>query len=173
MGCLSPTDQKCADSSTYWQFFNYRPPGRFRYTTDFSGRDRENMMPKTQCITIYAYIYRYILIFSIVDLFSISIGNTKNHAVREWELQIWSWCWSIGPEVAPLLTISFECKKKKIKSCQVCDWLAEWLIMSGYMDLRRPRVYRRSNVGLVTYMFNFKCKQIIFDTLFLNWYLIK
>ena len=78
---VPPTDQKCADSSTYWQFFNYRPPGRFRYTTVFSGRDRENMMPKTRYIAIYAYIYRYIyiLIFSIVDLFSISIGNTKNH----------------------------------------------------------------------------------------------
>ena len=61
----------------------------------------------------------------------------------------WTWCSSVGPEVAPLFTISFECKKKKIKSWQVCDWLAKWLIMSGYMDLRRPRVYRRSNVGLV------------------------
>ena len=31
-------------------------------------------------------------------------------------------------------TISFECKKKKkIKSWQVCDWLAKWLIMSGYI----------------------------------------
>ena len=39
--------------------------------------------------------------------------------------------------------------KKKIKSWQVCDWLAKWLIMSGYMDLRRPRVYRSSNIGLV------------------------
>ena len=45
--------------------------------------------------------------------------------------------------------ISMLKKKKKIKSWQVCDWLAKWLIMSGYMDLRRPRVYRRSNVGLV------------------------
>ena len=69
--------------------------------------------------------------------------------VREWEFQIWSWCSSVGPEVAPLFTNSFECKKK-IKSWQVCDWLAKWLIMSGYMDLRRPRVYRRSNVGLVS-----------------------
>ena len=42
-------------------------------------------------------------------------------------------------------------KKKKKKSWQVYDWLAKWLIMSGYMDLRRPRVYRRSNVGLVLY----------------------
>ena len=77
--------------------------------------------------------------------------------VREWELQIWSWCPTVGPEVAPLFTISFECKKKKKKkkkkkSWQVCDWLAKWLIMSGYMDLRRPRVYRRSNVGLVDYV---------------------
>ena len=44
-------------------------------------------------------------------------------------------------------------KKKKMKSWQVCDWLAKWLIMSGYMDLRRPRVYRRSNVGLVWFVF--------------------
>ena len=41
-------------------------------------------------------------------------------------------------------------KKKVFKSWQVYDWLAKWLIMSGYMDLRRPRVYRRSNVGLVS-----------------------
>ena len=26
------TDQKCADSSTYWQFFHYRPPGVLRYS---------------------------------------------------------------------------------------------------------------------------------------------
>ena len=45
----------------------------------------------------------------------------------------------------------FQKKKKKIfKNWQVYDWRTKWLIMSGYMDLRRPRVYRRSNVGLVT-----------------------
>ena len=38
---------------------------------------------------------------------------------------------------------------KKIKIWQVFCWLAKLLIMSGYMDLKRPRVYRRSNVGLV------------------------
>ena len=44
----------------------------------------------------------------------------------------------------------FQKKKKKIfKNWQVYDWRTKWLIMSGYMDLRRPRVYRRSNVGLV------------------------
>ena len=40
-------------------------------------------------------------------------------------------------------------KKKIFKSWQVCDWLAKWLIVLGFMDLRWPRVYRRSNVGLV------------------------
>ena len=29
---LSPTDQKCADSSTHWQFFYYRPSSKFLYT---------------------------------------------------------------------------------------------------------------------------------------------
>ena len=40
-------------------------------------------------------------------------------------------------------------RKKIFKSWQVCDWLAKWLIVLGFMDLRWPRVYRRSNVGLV------------------------
>ena len=42
-------------------------------------------------------------------------------------------------------------RKKIFKSWQVCDWLAKWLIVLGFMDLRWPRVYRRSNVGLVHY----------------------
>ena len=40
-------------------------------------------------------------------------------------------------------------KKKTFKSWQVYDCLAKWWIMSGDMDLRRSKVYRRSNVGLV------------------------
>ena len=35
------------------------------------------------------------------------------------------------------------------KIWQVYDWLANWFIMFGFMDLRRQRVARRSNVGLV------------------------
>ena len=46
----------------------------------------------------------------------------------------------------------FKKKKKIFKNWQVYDWWTKWLIMSGYMDLRRPRVYRRSNVGLVDYV---------------------
>ena len=44
-------------------------------------------------------------------------------------------------------------KKKKFfkifESWQVCDWLAKWIIMLRFMDLRWPRVFRRSNAGLV------------------------
>ena len=72
--------------------------------------------------------------------------------IREWKLQIWNWSTSVQHEIAQHFTISFQCfkKKKKIfKNWQVYDWRTKWLIMSGYMDLRRPRVYRRSNVGLV------------------------
>ena len=36
-----------------------------------------------------------------------------------------------------------------LKSWQVCDWLAKWIIMLRFMDLRWPRVFRRSNAGLV------------------------
>ena len=38
---------------------------------------------------------------------------------------------------------------KIFKSWQVCDWLAKWIIMLQFMNLRWPRVYRCSNVGLV------------------------
>ena len=57
--------------------------------------------------------------------------------------------------IAPLFTVSFHEKfeKKKFlkifKSWQVCDWLVKWIIMLQFMDLRWPRVFRRSNVGLV------------------------
>ena len=50
-------------------------------------------------------------------------------------------------------------KKKKVfkifKSWQVCDWLAKWIIMLGFMDLRWPRVFLRSSVGLVQIFFFF------------------
>ena len=61
--------------------------------------------------------------------------------------------------IAPLFIVSFHEKfeKKKFfkifKSWQVCDWLAKWIIMLQLMDLRWPRVFRRSNVGLVPYKF--------------------
>ena len=66
--------------------------------------------------------------------------------------------------IAPLFTVSFHEmfeKKKKyfkiFKSWQVCDWLAKWIIMLGFMDLRWPRVFRRSSVGLVYHSSTLRC----------------
>ena len=74
-------------------------------------------------------------------------------SIKEWALQIWSWSSPVQPEDATLFTISFQCLNFFFfKSQQVFDWLAKWLIMSESMDLRRPRVCRRSNVGLVDYV---------------------
>ena len=44
---------------------------------------------------------------------------------------------------------------KILKSWQVCDWLAKWIIMLWFMDLRWPRVFQRSNAGLVTWVRTF------------------
>ena len=57
--------------------------------------------------------------------------------------------------IAPLFTVSFHDKFEKkmlfkiLKSWRVYDWLAKWIIMLRFMDLSWPRVFRRSNVGLV------------------------
>ena len=60
------------------------------------------------------------------------------------KLMLISWAWGCTT------FHNFLSMLKKKKSWQVCDWLAKWLIMSGYMDLRQLRVYRCSNVSLVT-----------------------
>ena len=57
--------------------------------------------------------------------------------------------------IAPFFSFfSWKVWKKKMffkifKNWQVWDWLAKWIIMLRFMDLRWPRVFRRSNVGLV------------------------
>ena len=38
-----------------------------------------------------------------------------------------------------------------LKSCQVCDGLAKWLIMLEFMDLRKLRVAWSYNIGLGKY----------------------
>ena len=64
---LSPADQKCAGSSTYWQFFYYHPPSKFRYTA------RE--FAKMWCQYLAIYMYKEIYGYHLLD---ISIENTKN-----------------------------------------------------------------------------------------------
>ena len=71
---LSPTDQKCAVSSTYWQFLYYRPPGKFRQTPVH----RRGISLKIGNQDIDVCRYTYINITSIIDMdFAVSIGNTK------------------------------------------------------------------------------------------------
>ena len=155
-----------------------------RYISIYHCFQREGSRKYDAKNSTYIYICIYILIFSIVDLFSISIGNTKNHVATliclEWHsVKISLTCplqTTLMDNVDDYLYLQesengnlkfevdahqldlrlhhfsqFPLNVKKKKSWQVCDWLAKWLIMSGYMDLRRPRVYRRSNVGLVTF----------------------
>ena len=129
MRFLPPTDQKCAESLTYWQFFYYRPPGKFRFTH----LGEIVKMPRTQHIYI-------IYIYDALDNrygFSISVQHgidcTTFHSFFSWK--VWK-------------KMFF----KIFKSWQVCDWLAKWIIMLRFMDLRWPRVFRRSNVGLVDYV---------------------
>ena len=66
---LSPTDQKCAESSTYWQFFFYRPPGKFRYT-------HLGEIVKMLCeeLDIYIYIYMTLLIIDKDFLYQFNLG---------------------------------------------------------------------------------------------------
>ena len=109
MRFLSPTDQKCAESSTYWQFFYFRPPGKFRFT---HLGEIVKMLCQELDIYIY-YIYEYI--YDALDKwygFSISVQH------------------------------GIDCTTfHSFFSCKVCDWLAKWIIMLRFMDLRWPRVF--------------------------------
>ena len=60
---LSPTDQKCAGSSTYWQFFYYRPPGKFREII------------KMRCQELHTHTHIYDL--SIIDMDFVYQFNVK------------------------------------------------------------------------------------------------
>ena len=159
-------------------------------------------------ICIYICIYRERLTLSIMDIdrqhwkscrHTVKICQLSHNRLidnigdylfvlqeseNEWELQIWNWSTSVQPAIAPLFIISFQCfkkkKKKVFKNWQVYDWRTKWLIMLGYMDLRRPRVYRRSNVGLVIHKITWfsNCKLNLLSSwrvtfLQLSWYQAK
>ena len=88
-----------------------------------------SLMPRTRHIYVYdALANRYGFSISVQP----EIDCTTFHSFFSWN--VWK-------------------KKKKFfkifKSWQVCDWLAKWISMLGFMDLRWPRVFRRSSVGLV------------------------
>ena len=85
MRSLSQTDQKCAESSTYSQFFYYHPPVKFWYTA--------GEITKMRCweLDIYLYIERYHPLDNRYGFLS-SIDNTKNHVATltclEWHSEI-------------------------------------------------------------------------------------
>ena len=94
---LSPTEHKCAESSTYWQFFYYRPPGKFRWSSVNHFEKQREISLKCDAKNIYVslslslslYIYIYITLNRYG--FAISIGNTKNHVATltclEWHTE--------------------------------------------------------------------------------------
>ena len=62
------------------------------------------------------------------------------------KLMLISWTWGC---TTSLFTISFECKKKKKKNQKLAGlWLTGEVVnhVGIYLDLRRPWVYRRSNI---------------------------
>ena len=116
----------------YWQYFYYRPPGKFWFT-----HLGEIVKMLCQELDIYIiYIYMTLLIIDMDFLYQFNMGL-----------------------IAPLFTVSFHGKFEKkmffkiFKSWQVCDWLAKWIIILRFMDLRWPRVFRGSNFGLVILVF--------------------
>ena len=111
---LSPTDQKCEELSTYWQFY-YRPPGKFRYTVGEIVKCDANR---------YIYIYIYDPLHNRYG-FSISFQPEIDCIVSKFLFNAWK---------ENVLFLIF-------KSWQVCDWFTKWLIMLGFMDLRWPRVF--------------------------------
>ena len=129
---LSPTDQKCAESATYWQFFYYRPPGKFRFTHLGKIVKMLNCYAKNSTHT-HKYIYDMVIDMDFLYQFNLGL-------------------------IAPLFTGSFhemfEFFFFFFKSSQVCDWLAKWIIMLRFMDLRWPRVFRRSNAVLLLEQIN-------------------
>ena len=108
---LPPPDQKCAESSMYWQFFYYCPPGKFWFT-------HLGEIVKMLCQELDTYIYIYMTLLIIDMDFQPGIDCTTFHSFFSWK--VW--------------------KKKMffkiLKSWQVCDWLAKWIIMLRFMNRR-------------------------------------
>ena len=88
------TDQKCAESSRYWQFFYYRPPGKFRCT---AGEITKLWCKKCTYSNIYSYNIYIEREIDRYDLLEIRYGFTYQFNLRV---------------LAQLFTVSFQCLKK-------------------------------------------------------------
>ena len=130
---LSPTDQKCAESSAFWQFFYHCPPSIQRERS--LKCDAKNSTYIYWLISIHIYIYKYRYRYHPLD--------------RQYRFSI-----SVQPKITSIFRVFFFNVKKKRNVFQKLAglWLlAKCLIMLGFMDLRWPRVARHSNVGLVSF----------------------
>ena len=84
---LSPTDQKCAESVTYWQFFYYRPPGKFRFTHLGKIVKMLNCYAKNSTHT-HIYIYNMIIDMDFLYQFIQSgIDCTTFHRFFSWNVR--------------------------------------------------------------------------------------
>ena len=83
---LSLTDQKCAESATYWQFFYYRPPGKFRFTHLGKIVKMLNCYAKN---STHTHIYIYNMIIDMDFLLSVQSGIdcTTFHRFFSWNVR--------------------------------------------------------------------------------------
>ena len=81
---LSPTDQKCAESSTYWQFFYYHPPGKFRFT--HLGEIVKMLCQELDIYTCILYIYIWCTWYWCESV-QPGIGCTTFHSLFSWKVK--------------------------------------------------------------------------------------
>ena len=134
MRFLPPTDQKCAESSWYWQFsIIAQPVNSDLHTWEIS------LKCYAKNSTYMYYIYIYDALHNPYG-FSISVQHgidcTTFHSFFSWK--VWK--------------KNFFFNFQKLAGLWL---LAKWIIMLRFMDLRWPRVFRRSNIGLVITWFHY------------------
>ena len=71
---LSPTAQKCVESSTYWQFFYYRPSGKFQWFTHLGE------------IVKMSHTHTYMTLLIIDMDFLYQIDCTTFHSFLSWNI---------------------------------------------------------------------------------------
>ena len=164
---LPPTDLKCAESSTYWQFFYYRPPGKFRWTSvNHFDKQREISLKCDAKTYMSLSIYIYVTLDNRYG-FAISIGNTKIHVATLTCLE-WHTMLNIGNATFGYMALilvkqyhgTYACFflfhvsddralcKPGCASLVVIHWYSWrfwwWLVMFVFTDLKWPRVFRCS-----------------------------
>ena len=111
-------------------FFYYHPPGKFQYTT--------GEIAKILCqeLDMYQYIwYTYIWIY-IYILLSNKYGSSKKRFSKRNPFHAAQKMLHSDANIAVRWFLAGPLSNLIFKSWQVCDWLAKWLIMLGFMDLR-------------------------------------